>query len=115
MPLLFSYGTLRDPEVQRSLFGRTLAGRKDSLLGYELASIEVADAAFARESGKSTHAILKASSDASTEVEGMVFEVTEAELEQVDRYEPVEYRRVMADLASGKQTWVFVEGRGEDS
>jgi hypothetical protein len=30
MPLLFSYGTLRDPAVQRANFGRELAGHDDA-------------------------------------------------------------------------------------
>jgi hypothetical protein len=37
MPLLFSYGTLQNEQLQRSLFGRTLVGWKDYLLGYEQA------------------------------------------------------------------------------
>jgi hypothetical protein len=31
MPLLFSYGTLRDPAVQRATFGRELSGRDDQI------------------------------------------------------------------------------------
>ena len=45
MPLLFSYGTLRDEKVQLALFGRTLVGRKDQLLGFEQALIRVQDPA----------------------------------------------------------------------
>jgi hypothetical protein len=36
VPLLFSYGTLRDPAVQRANFGRELVGREDRLPRYEV-------------------------------------------------------------------------------
>ena len=35
MPLLFSYGTLQQPAVQLSTFGRLLQGTPDELLGFE--------------------------------------------------------------------------------
>lgn len=108
MPLLFSYGTLRDVEVQMSLFGRRLACREDELVGFRQEWIEVADPAFAELSGSASHSILKPSSD--SRVPGTVLEVTESELEIADGYEPAEYRRVLAPLASGGETWVFVDG-----
>ena len=104
MPVLFSYGTLQDEQVQLSLFGRTLVGHPDALIGYEQALARVADPKFARASGKSHHAILRranSANSAAAKVEGTAFEVTDAELERADRYEPVEYQRVMATLASG--------------
>jgi len=111
MPLLFSYGTLQDEQVQLSLFGRVLVGRKDCLLGYELALAPVADAEFARTSGKTHHAILRPTGDNITQVEGTAFEVTDKELVLADKYEPVEYKRVVARLASGAQTWVYVDAQ----
>jgi len=109
MPLLFSYGTLQDEDVQLSLFGRPLVGRKDSLLGYEQALARVEDTEFARTSGKTHHAILRPAQSDAARVEGMAFEVTEAELVHADDYEPVEYKRVVARLASGRQAWVYVD------
>jgi len=109
MPILFSYGTLQEEQVQRSLFGRTLVGRKDSLVGYERAMARVADPEFARTSGKTHHAILRPAGSETATVEGTAFEVTAAELEHADKYEPVEYRRVLARLASGGDAWVYVE------
>ena len=107
MPLLFSYGTLRDEKVQLALFGRTLVGRKDQLLGFEQALIRVQDPRFASTSGKSDHAIVRVSRNSQARVEGTAFEVTEAELRCADEYEPVEYRRVVATLASGRRAWVY--------
>lgn len=112
MPLLFSYGTLRDAEVQRELFGRTLVGRDDHLLGYELARARVADPEFARRSGSAEHAILCPADGDDARVAGTALEVTAAELAIADAYEPVEYTRVEADLASGGRTWVYVATSG---
>ena len=111
MPLLFSYGTLQDEQVQRSLFGRTLVGRKDCLLGFEQALVRIEDTEFARTSGKTHHAILRPARSERAQVEGVAFEVSEEELERADTYEPVEYKRVLARLASGGQSWVYVEAQ----
>jgi hypothetical protein len=78
MPLLFSYGTLQDEKVQLTLFGRTLVGHKDQLVGFEQALIHVQDPGFASTSGKSNHAIVRASRNSEARVEGTVLEVTEA-------------------------------------
>src|SRR5690242_227387 len=51
MPLLFSYGTLRDPAVQLRVFGRTLSGTADHLLGFAQTSFEVRDPAFVAANG----------------------------------------------------------------
>lgn len=108
MPLLFSYGTLQDEQLQRTLFGRTLAGRRDHLLGYEQSLARVADPEFARASGKTHHSILRPAGSSAARVAGTAFEVTDEELEVADKYEPVEYKRVLAGLASGGQAWVYV-------
>lgn len=111
MPLLFSYGTLQDEQVQLSVFGRVLLGRKDCLLGYEQSLARVEDPEFVRTSGKSQRWILRPARSDVAQVEGMTFEVTDEELEHTDRYEPVGYRRVVARLASGGQAWVYVDAR----
>ncbi len=117
MPFLFSYGTLQDKHVQLELFGRRLAGHMDYLLGYEQSRARVADPEFARKSGKTQHAILRPTTDPSARVEGMALEVTDAELKVIDAYEPVEYQRVLANLASGATTWVYVDAgsAGQDA
>lgn len=109
MPLLFSYGTLQDERVQLALFGRALVGRNDQLLGYEQTLARVADPEFARTSGKALHAILRPAHRDTARVEGTALEVTDAELRRADSYEPVEYKRVLASLASGGQAWVYID------
>ena len=108
MPLLFSYGTLRDEAVQLDLFGRTLQASEDALVGYRQERIEVADPEFAKLSGSAVHSILLPVEDLTARVPGTALEVTEAELDITDRYEPAEYHRVIAKLASGAETWVYV-------
>jgi hypothetical protein len=107
MPLLFSYGTLQDPEVQLSTFGRELRGEPDELVGFELSKQRIDDAEFVAKSGKALHSIVKFNGRDGSHVTGMVFEVSESELEQADRYEPAGYKRVKTRLASGKEAWVY--------
>lgn len=114
MPLLFSYGTLQDEQVQYSLFGRALVGRKDFLIGYEQAISRVVDPEFVRTTGKSEHSILRPAGSRAARVEGTALELTDAELMRTDEYEPVEYKRVLARLASGIQVWVYVDAQFDD-
>jgi len=111
MPLLFSYGTLQQADVQRATFGRLLAGTADALLGFEQALIAIEDAAVVATSGKRHHPIVRPTPDAGARVPGTVFEVSDAELAQADRYEVAAYRRVAAPLASGRTAWVYIDVR----
>lgn len=109
MPLLFSYGTLQLPEIQLATFGRHLVGHKDRLVGYEPSLVEIPDPAIVERLQKTHHNNVVRSADASSSVEGTAFEVTDAELEQADIYEAeFNYIRVLAPLATGRQTWVYV-------
>ena len=42
MPLLFSYGTLQQENVQLSTFGRLLQGQRDELLEFERSLVRIA-------------------------------------------------------------------------
>ena len=106
--LLFSYGTLRDEEVQLSTFGRKLDGSPDTLIGYRLTMIRIKDEHFVETSGTAHHRNLQFTGNESDFVEGTVFKVTMKELELADAYEPEGYKRVQAILKSGATTWVYV-------
>jgi gamma-glutamylcyclotransferase (GGCT)/AIG2-like uncharacterized protein YtfP len=108
MPLLFSYGTLRDPDVQSATFGRELTGHDDRILGFRLSTVEITDPHVLAVSGATHHPVLVATDDLTDSVDGMVLELTDAELTQADAYEVDEYRRVSAHLASGDAAWVYV-------
>jgi GNAT superfamily N-acetyltransferase len=100
MPLLFSYGTLQQEDVQWSTFGRLLEGQRDELPGFEPAV-----------SVSHQHANVMFTGGADSRVAGTVFEISDAELAQADEYEErAKYTRIAVTLASGKQAWVYVEG-----
>jgi len=111
MPWLFSYGTLQQENVQLSTFGRRLAGEKDELVGYEQTTMTIDDPGVVAISGKDRHAIVRFTGIADHRVSGTVFEVTDAELHRADQYEVAVYRRVSANLASGRVAWVYVDAR----
>jgi hypothetical protein len=105
---LFSYGTLRDPAVQRATFGRELQGHPDVLVGYAVRWLDIADAAVVATSGAARHPIVVATNDPADGVPGQVFELTAAELAAADDYEVDDYTRVLAPLKSGSAAWVYV-------
>jgi gamma-glutamylcyclotransferase (GGCT)/AIG2-like uncharacterized protein YtfP len=113
MPMLFSYGTLQQENVQRATFGRLLRGRADELIGFESAQVRIDDPAQAAAAGRTHHANVVVSGRAGSRVAGTVFEVTDAELAAADEYErPASYQRVAVTLASGTAAWVYVHAPG---
>ena len=106
--LLFSYGTLRQREVQLSTFGRELDGRPDAIVGYELDYVAITDPHVVATSGSDRHPILRPSHRADAAIEGTVFAISEADLAAADEYEVDDYRRVAVPLRSGDQAWVYV-------
>lgn len=107
--LLFSYGTLRLPQVQRARFGRELDGRPDALVGFRLETVKITDASVVADSGSDEHPVALPSDDLSDQVEGMVFTLTPLDLAAADAYEVDDYLRVKADLRSGEKAWVYVD------
>lgn len=106
---LFSYGTLRQSEVQLANFGRRLEGVADALAGYRVSSVVIDDPEVVAESGSAVHPILVATGDPADIVEGVVFAITAAELDAADEYETDAYVRVEAPLRSGGRAWVYVQ------
>lgn len=112
MPWLFSYGTLQDPRVQQTLFGRTFAAVSAALPGFRRGRVPVAP-------GDTLNAHLSFYEDAvytgraGDVVAGTVLEVTADELIRADGYEsPAGYARVEVALASGDRAWVYVHRPG---
>ena len=106
MENLFSYGTLRDEDVQRAVFGRILVSTQDALAGYRLATIRVGDWEAAATSGGHLQQTLVP--DDGEPVTGAVLRVTEDELRLADSYEPNEYKRIRVRLCSGTEAWVYL-------
>jgi gamma-glutamylcyclotransferase (GGCT)/AIG2-like uncharacterized protein YtfP len=112
MPLLFSYGTLQQESVQLATFGRLLQGQRDELLGFAPSLVEIEDPQIVATTGKTHHANVTFNGSNGSRVSGTLFEITDAELAAADLYEQLAaYKRVAAMLASGKQAWVYVDGR----
>lgn len=109
MEKLFSYGTLQQEEVQLATFGRKLTGTQDALIGYKLSMLKITDSHVLATSGKEFHPIVSRTGHADDTVEGTVFEVTQQEILQADRYEVGDYQRIFAPLRSGKSAWVYVK------
>ena len=105
---LFSYGTLRNRDVQLATFGRELTGRPDALEGFLLSSVEITDPAVLAASGQTHHPVLRRSANAADQVEGVIFEITEAELAAADAYEVDDYARVQVRSRDGVETNVYV-------
>jgi gamma-glutamylcyclotransferase (GGCT)/AIG2-like uncharacterized protein YtfP len=104
---LFSYGTLRQEDVQLATFGRRLASRPDALVGYALQIVKTVDGSFAAKNGAHQRT-LKFTGTAADVVEGEALSLTRQELEQADNYEPDDYERVRIQLRSGLDAWVYL-------
>ena len=112
MPLIFSYGTLQQHDVQLATFGRPLAGRSDELIGFEPSLVRIEDSALATAVGRTHHDNVMFNGRNDSRVGGMVFEITDAELADADRYEErAAYKRIRTTLASGTEAWVYVDAR----
>jgi hypothetical protein len=101
MPLLFSYGTLQDDQVQLTTFGRLLRGERDELPGFEPSLVKIDDPHLVATSGKTHHANATHTGR------------QDDELTAADRYEQrAAYKRRAVTLASGQQAWVYVHADG---
>ncbi|MDT7933236.1 MAG: M24 family metallopeptidase [Sphingomonadaceae bacterium] len=103
---LFSYGTLRDPSVQRALFGRELEGRADALPGWRVEPIAIRDSGVVSLSGMSVHQAAVPGGPR-CRIEGAALLLTPAELAAADAYETADYERVRVTLASGAGSWLY--------
>ena len=102
---LFSYGTLRQREVQLATFGRELTGEPDALEGYVLGTVLIRDESVVAASGLAEHLILRPGEGV---IEGVAFAVTPEELASADAYETDDYKRVEVTLKSGRRAFVYV-------
>lgn len=110
MPLIFSYGSLQHPHVQRATFGRLLEGHPDELAGFAPHLVPVDDPEEAA-SGQTHHANVVETGSDLDRVPGVVFEISEAELAAADDYErDAAYTRMAVVLTSGAHAWVYRHG-----
>src|SRR5436305_1901143 len=112
---LFSYGTLQQREVQLATYGRTLSGGGDTLAGYRLQPLAISNPHVIAISGKAVHTIACRTGDPADRIEGMLFELSEAELEATDAYEVDAYARAEVTLESGRTAWAYVGAPARES
>ena len=102
MPLIFSHGSLQQPDVQVSIYGRVLDGEPDELVDCIHTQVEVPTWHKAAAVGATHYANVEFFPGSGGRVAGRVFELTDA-------YEhDAEYVRVKVTLASGRHAWVYV-------
>lgn len=111
---LFSYGTLRLPDVQMASFGRLLDGTEDSMPGYRTDMLEITDPAVLATSGERYHPIVVPSDNPADTVPGTLFRLTEEEIWAADSYEVSDYARTRVKLTSGATAWVYVKAEPQD-
>jgi gamma-glutamylcyclotransferase (GGCT)/AIG2-like uncharacterized protein YtfP len=98
MNKLFIYGTLIDPEIQKSILGRIINGIPNILEGYEKSEIEI--------EGEKYPLTVQNKNEI---VEGLVIDINDDELKKIDEYEGVEYKRIEIVLQSGISAWVYLK------
>jgi gamma-glutamylcyclotransferase (GGCT)/AIG2-like uncharacterized protein YtfP len=104
---LFVYGSLRQAEVQRALFGREIEALPDVLAGFVRALVTIDDADVVAKSGSATHQILDETGDPADRIEGQVLMLSAAELDAADAYETKDYARFAVRLESGIRAFVY--------
>ncbi|MFF2369090.1 gamma-glutamylcyclotransferase family protein [Agromyces sp. NPDC058110] len=104
---VFSYGTLRQPDVQAALYGRTVPTRADTLPGYRLDWVRITNAAVIATSGSDRHPILRRGGPDDA-VEGAYLELDDVELAATDAYEVDDYVRTAIVLGSGLDAWAYL-------
>lgn len=104
---LFSYGTLRLPEVQQATYGRLLEGHLDELPGFRLESLKISNPEVVALSGIAEHPVA-VPADPTDRIPGIRFALTDAELIATDGYEAADYLRHPVRLSSGVEAWVYL-------
>jgi gamma-glutamylcyclotransferase (GGCT)/AIG2-like uncharacterized protein YtfP len=99
---LFTYGSLQHEDVQENLFGRTLKGTPEKLIGYVLKRIQIEE-----EFGIVHYPVIVETKKDTDFIDGIVYEVTEKELNQTDLYEGMHYKRVEVHLHSDQKAWAY--------
>jgi gamma-glutamylcyclotransferase (GGCT)/AIG2-like uncharacterized protein YtfP len=94
---IFTYGTLMDASVRTRVLGKEITGKNDSLSNFRLKKHSV------------LYSYPVVEKNEGNNVKGMVFEVTDDDLINLDRYESDYYRREIVTLDSGVKSMVYIE------
>jgi gamma-glutamylcyclotransferase (GGCT)/AIG2-like uncharacterized protein YtfP len=102
MEQLFAYGTLKDKEIQETIFGRILKGTSETLTGYAIKEIQIEE-----EYGLAPYPIIVSTQNQKDRIDGILYELSSEELQKADRYEGKHYTRIQVKLESNKIAWVY--------
>lgn len=102
MENLFTYGTLKDKEIQERIFGRILKGTPDQLIGYCIKEIQIEE-----EFGIIEYPIIVETKNTEDSISGLCYQISERELELADTYEGMHYKRIEVRLESNEMAWTY--------
>ena len=108
MANLFSYGTFQLKKVQIETFGRKFNGIKDCLRGYKTKNLIINDNNVIKSSGLDIHPIIFYTGNKIDCINGILFYVSDEELNKADGYEVNEYKRVKLKFESKKEGWIYI-------
>ncbi len=91
------------------LFGRTLHGVPDVLIGYKKETIRIKGESEVSSSAMEEHVIISYTGNDADVIEGVVLSVTGNELLLADGYETDNYKRISVVLKSGTTGWAYVK------
>lgn len=102
MENLFAYGTLKDKDIQETIFGRVLTGTPDKLIGYIVKEIHIEE-----EFGITQYPIITATQNPEDSISGILYQLSERELQLADTYEGIHYKRIKVELHSNEIVWTY--------
>lgn len=102
LEFLFVYGTLKDPLVQQQVLGRKPDSEKDVITGMGLRLVSL---------GENTYFTIV--EEPGAQVAGLALQVTSGEITRADQYEGDDYLRVLSQLKSGIEAWVYIDRTGK--
>lgn len=103
MEKLFAYGTLKNKDIQETIFGRTLSGTPDRLIGYVINYIEIEE-----EFGIEKYPIITATNNPDDIVTGFVYDISVEDVNRADTYEGLHYKRIEVTLESLVTAWAYI-------
>ena len=102
MENLFAYGSLKDKEIQETIFGRVLMGTDDKLIGYAVKKIQIEE-----EFGVIQYPIITATQNPEDSISGILYQISPRELQLADTYEGMHYKRTQVQLESNETAWTY--------
>ena len=102
MEKLIAYGSLKNEDIQKDLFGRILEVTAETLIGYVVKEIQIEE-----EFGMVHYPIITETHKPEDTINGMVYTVSTKELHQSDLYEGLHYKRVEVHLQSNQKAWAY--------